>query len=111
MVQDDPTKRPSIDEVATRFSVIRKKLGTIKLVNFDHAWVVKQSYLDWFVTSHISLQVPNTFCKGSISPCRIPVFSVLSARKEWVGIWLVLCGLVNSVASDARPPEAPAYVY
>jgi hypothetical protein len=31
MVQDDPTKRPSIDEVATRFSVIRKKLGTIKL--------------------------------------------------------------------------------
>ena len=31
MVQDDPTKRPSIDEVATRFSVIRQKLGTIKL--------------------------------------------------------------------------------
>jgi hypothetical protein len=31
MVQDDPTKRPSIDEVATRFSVTRKKLGTIKL--------------------------------------------------------------------------------
>jgi len=31
MVQDDPTKRPSIDEVTTRFSVTRKKLGTIKL--------------------------------------------------------------------------------
>ena len=31
MVQDDPAKRPSIDEVVTRFNAMRKKMGTIKL--------------------------------------------------------------------------------
>ena len=31
MVQDDPAKRPSIDEVVTRFNAMRRKMGTIKL--------------------------------------------------------------------------------
>jgi len=31
MVQNDPAKRPTIDEVVTRFDVIRKQLGTMKL--------------------------------------------------------------------------------
>jgi len=31
MVQDDPAKRPSIDEVVTRFNAMRKKMGTMKL--------------------------------------------------------------------------------
>ena len=31
MVQDDPAKRPSIDEVVTRFNAMRKKMGIIKL--------------------------------------------------------------------------------
>jgi len=31
MVQDDPTKRPTMEEVLTRFSEIRGKLGTWKL--------------------------------------------------------------------------------
>jgi hypothetical protein len=31
MAQDDPAKRPSIDEVVTRFNAMRKKLWTIKL--------------------------------------------------------------------------------
>lgn len=31
MVQDDPAKRPTIDEVVTRFDAIRKELGYMKL--------------------------------------------------------------------------------
>jgi len=31
MVQDDPAKRPTIDQVITRFDVIRKKLWALKL--------------------------------------------------------------------------------
>ena len=31
MVQNDPTKRPTMDEVVTRFSEIRGKLGSWKL--------------------------------------------------------------------------------
>jgi len=31
MVQEDPKKRPNMDEVVTRFSEIREKLGTWKL--------------------------------------------------------------------------------
>jgi len=31
MVQDDPTKRPTMDEVVTRFSEIKNKLSTWKL--------------------------------------------------------------------------------
>ena len=31
MVQNDPTKRPTMDEVVTRFSAIREKLSTWKL--------------------------------------------------------------------------------
>jgi hypothetical protein len=31
MVQEDPTKRPTMDEVVTRFAGVRKKLSTWKL--------------------------------------------------------------------------------
>jgi hypothetical protein len=31
MVQDDPAKRPTIDEVVDRFADMRKKLGAFKL--------------------------------------------------------------------------------
>jgi hypothetical protein len=31
MVQDDASKRPTIDDVVTRFNAIRKKLGIMKL--------------------------------------------------------------------------------
>jgi hypothetical protein len=31
MVQDDPAKRPTIDQVVKRFADVRKKLGTLKL--------------------------------------------------------------------------------
>lgn len=31
MVQDDPAKRPTIDEVATRFAAMRKKMGLFKM--------------------------------------------------------------------------------
>jgi hypothetical protein len=42
MVQDDPAKRPTIDEVVTRFEAIRKKLGYMKL-----SWRVAKRK-EWF---------------------------------------------------------------
>jgi hypothetical protein len=45
MVQEDPTKRPTMDEVVSRFSEIKKKLSTWKLrsrlVRKKEIWPVK----------------------------------------------------------------------
>jgi hypothetical protein len=42
MVQDDPTKRPKMDEVVTRFREVKDKLSTWKLrsriVRHDEIW-------------------------------------------------------------------------
>ena len=38
MVQNDPAKRPTIDEVVTRFDVIQKQLGTMKLRSRVGPW-------------------------------------------------------------------------
>jgi hypothetical protein len=44
MVQDDPTKRPTMDDVVTRFSEIKNKLSTWKLrsriARKDEIWLV-----------------------------------------------------------------------
>ena len=44
MVQEDPTKRPTMDEVVTRFAEIRSKLSTWKLrsrmARNDEIWPV-----------------------------------------------------------------------
>jgi len=45
MVQEDPTKRPTMDEVVSRFSEIRNKLSTWKLrsrlVRKKEIWPIK----------------------------------------------------------------------
>ena len=56
MVQDDPTKRPKMDEVVTRFREIRGKLGSWKLrsriVRRDEIWLlaVWRSVGHWYRT-------------------------------------------------------------
>ena len=56
MVQDDPTKRPEMDEVVTRFREIKGKLGSWKLrsrvVRRDEIWplAVWRSVGHWYRT-------------------------------------------------------------
>jgi hypothetical protein len=56
MVQDDPTKRPKMDEVVTRFREIKGKLSTWKLrsriVRRDEIWplTVWRSVGHWYRT-------------------------------------------------------------
>ena len=52
MVQEDPTKRPTMDEVVTRFAEMRKKLSTWKLrsrmVRKNEIWLIAA----WRTVSH-----------------------------------------------------------
>ena len=54
MVQDDPTKRPKMDEVVTRFREIKRKLSSWKLrsriVRRDEIWPVAvwRSACHWY---------------------------------------------------------------
>ena len=56
MVQDDPTKRPTMEVVVTRFSEIRGKLGTWKLrsriTRRDELWPISvwRSVHHWYCT-------------------------------------------------------------
>ena len=57
MVHDDPTKRPNMDEVVTRFSEIRNKLSTWKLrsrmARNNEYWLVTawRSMAHWYRTT------------------------------------------------------------
>ena len=56
MVQEDPGKRPNMDEVVSRFSEIKKTLGTWKLrsriTRRDEIWLVAawRSVSHWYKT-------------------------------------------------------------
>ena len=60
MVQDDPTKRPTIDQVVNRFDDMRKKLGAFKLrarVGLrDESFGAVRDFMHLFTTIKYSLK-------------------------------------------------------
>jgi hypothetical protein len=86
MVQDDPAKRPTIDQVVKRFADVRKKLGTLKLRARvgprDESFGVVRDFVHLFTTIKYTLKGILLYPLGD--RCSLTVFNVLTATVLYV---------------------------